>query len=214
MTHSRSESVPAGAHGDRHPPVSPAAAPADEGRPASGLSPAEALSVELSPQCEMMRAVYILCHMMMRVMDRAVQPHGLTGSRWHLLIVIRDMGGPLTITQLSECLFLSPQNVSRMVASLEADGLVTRDPTGPGRTVRVALTGLGAERVAACEVLCDACGDRMLGDITEAELRQATAVLERTILNTVALERSLAERATNGPATNRGPTRPPQEIEA
>lgn len=193
-------------------PSSPLSAGAAAHDP-SPTAPEQCLAVELSPQCEMMRAVYILCHMMMRVMDRAVQPHGLTGSRWHLLIVIRDMGGPLTITQLSECLFLSPQNVSRMIASLEEDGLVTRDTTGPGRTVRVALTPLGAERVAACEVLCDACGDRMLGDITEAELRQATDVLERTILNTVAVERSLAERATNGSATNRGPTRPAQEID-
>ncbi len=94
---------------------------------------------DLAPQCEMMRSVYILCHMMMRVFDRVVEPEGLTGSRWHLLVVVRDSGQPLTITQLSEALFISPQNVSRMVAALEADGLVTRDTTGPGRTVRIAL---------------------------------------------------------------------------
>lgn len=184
------------------------------GRPALGRSPEEeSLSVELSPQCELMRAVYILCHMMMRVVDRVVEPEGMTGSRWHLLIVIRDCDAALTITQLSERLFLSPQNVSRMVASLEGEGLVTRDTTGPGRTVRVGLTELGRSRVDACAALADACGERMLGGISEAELRGATAVLERTIHNTVALERSLAQDGLNGTTTNGGLTHPRQETD-
>ncbi len=177
-----------------------------------GSAHEECFSAELSCRCEMMRAVYILCHMMMRVVDRAVQPHGLTGSRWHLLIVIRDTGEPLTITQLSECLFLSPQNVSRMVASLEADGLVTRDTTGPGRTVRVALTALGSERLETCAALAESWAERMLGDTPEPELRRATGVLEQTIQNTVALERSLADRTTNGSTTDAGSTRPAEEI--
>lgn len=178
----------------------------------SESTPEACQAVDLSHQCELMRAVYILCHMMMRVMDRAVQPHGLTSSRWHLLIVIRDTGEPQTITQLSECLFLSPQNVSRMAASLEADGLVTRDTSGPGRTVRVALTPLGTERVEACAALADCWAERMLGNIAEPELRCATKVLEQTILNTVALERSLADRGPNGSTTNTGSTRPVEEI--
>ena len=197
-------------------PQAGSSSPAASGSEREGVAssvPEQCLAVELSPQCEMMRAVYILCHMMMRVMDRAVQPQGLTGSRWHLLIVIRDTGEPLTITQLSECLFLSPQNVSRMIASLEEDGLVTRDASGPGRTVRVALTPLGVERVEACEALANECGARMLGQISDADMRRATGILEETILNTVALERSLGERATTGSAKNRGPIRPVQEID-
>ncbi len=173
----------------------------------------ESLAVELSPQCELMRAVYILCHMMMRVVDRVVQPEGMTGSRWHLLIVIRDCDEALTITQLSERLFLSPQNVSRMVTSLESEGLVTRDTTGPGRTVRVALTELGRTQVDACAALADTCGGRMLEGISESELRGATDVLERTIHNTVALERSLAQDGLGGISTNGGLTHPRQEAD-
>ncbi|MCC5822300.1 MAG: MarR family transcriptional regulator [Phycisphaerales bacterium] len=170
----------------------------------------ECLEIELTPQCELMRAVYIFCHMMMRVVDRAVEPEGLTGSRWHLLIVVRDCGEPLTITQLSERLFLSSQNVSRMIASLEADGLVSRDTSGPGRTVRVALTEHGSARLEACVQLAESCADGMLDGISEEQMRLATLVLERTILNTVALERSLAQ---NGSQLHRNgePTHSPEE---
>jgi DNA-binding MarR family transcriptional regulator len=149
----------------------------------------QCLSVELSPECELMRAVYILCHMMMRVIDRTVEPHGLTGSRWHLLIVVRDSGEPLTITQLSERLFLSPQNVSRMISALEEDGLVTRDTSGPGRTVRIGLTEPGRTRVDACAELADTCGRSMLGEITPDQTGVATEVLEQMIRNTINLER-------------------------
>lgn len=184
--------------------------PAKPERPDTRSPQEECLDIELTPQCELMRAVYIFCHMMMRVVDRVVEPEGLTGSRWHLLIVVRDSGEPLTITQLSERLFLSSQNVSRMVASLEADGLVTRDTSGPGRTVRVALTEHGSARLETCIRLTESCADRMLDGISEDEMCLATRVLEKTILNTVGLERSLphneAESQRNG-----GPTQPPEE---
>jgi DNA-binding MarR family transcriptional regulator len=146
---------------------------------------------DLAPQCEMMRSVYILCHMMMRVFDRVVEPEGLTGSRWHLLVVVRDSGQPLTITQLSEALFISPQNVSRMVAALEADGLVTRDTTGPGRTVRIALSPLGQARVERCAQLAEGIGDRMLLGVDNATLLQTTRTLQAMIANTAIIEREV-----------------------
>lgn len=167
---------------------------------------------EMTPRCGLMRAIYISCHMMMRVVDRAVQPEGMTGSRWHLLIVVRDtQDAPLTITQLSECLFLSPQNVSRMIASLEADGLVTRDTSGPGRTVRVRLTDVGHERVEACAALAERCAEHMLDGIGMDEIRQATDTLERTMANTGAFEKSLdeilygARDGARGPRTDTSP---------
>lgn len=179
---------------------------------ADGVSAQEAcLQAELAPQCELMRAVYILCHLMMRVMDRVAEPEGLTGSRWHLLVVVRDCGEPLTITQLSERLFLSPQNVSRMIASLEGEGLVTRDTTGPGRTVRVALTETGMARVDACAALAETCGLHMLEGIAPDELHRTTQVLEKTILNTVLLERSLSDAGAVPDHEDGGSTRPPEE---
>lgn len=162
--------------------------------PPAGPGPAPRCSrpdADLAPQCEMMRSVYILCHMMMRVIDRVVEPEGLTGSRWHLLVVVRDSGQPLTITQLSEALLISPQNVSRMVAALKAEGLVTRDTTGPGRTVRIALSPLGQARVERCAQLAEGIGDRMLDGVDDATLLQTTRTLQAMIRNTAIIEREV-----------------------
>lgn len=160
---------------------------------------ADPLSIEIEPKCALMRAVYIMCHMMMRRLDAVAQPEGLTGSRWILLVVVRDVGEPMTITNLSEHLCISPQNVSRMVASLEAECLVARDTSGPGRTVKVSLTELGRARLDTCDTHADACADAMTEGVTDAAIDRARATLEQMIRNTAAME-SQSSHATNAPA--------------
>lgn len=146
------------------------------------------LSIDIEPKCALMRAVYIMCHMMMRRLDAVAQPEGLTGSRWILLVVVRDVGEPMTITNLSEHLCISPQNVSRMVASLEAEGLVARDTSGPGRTVKVTLTELGQACLDKCDAHADNCADAMTEGVTDAAIDRARKTLEHMIRNTVAME--------------------------
>jgi DNA-binding MarR family transcriptional regulator len=146
------------------------------------------LTIEIEPKCALMRAVYIMCHMMMRRLDAVAQPEGLTGSRWILLVVVRDVGEPMTITNLSEHLCISPQNVSRMVASLESEGLVARDTTGPGRTVKVSLTELGRERLDKCDAHADNCADNITAGVTDAAIDRTRKTLEHMIRNTVAME--------------------------
>lgn len=155
-------------------------------RPAQGAI--DPLATELAPECALMRSIYIMSHMMMRVLDRVAQPAGLTGSRWLLLVNVRDADEPMTITQLSAHLCISPQNVSRMATTLESEGLITRDTTGPGRTVRISLTELGKARLDTCEVDTDSCGGRILDGVSEEEIAGATRTIERMIRNTAAME--------------------------
>ncbi|MEM9372288.1 MAG: MarR family transcriptional regulator [Planctomycetota bacterium] len=171
------------------------------------MSPRDAridpLSIEVEPKCGLMRAVYIMCHVMMRHLDAVAQPEGLTGSRWILLVVVRDVGEPMTITNLSEHLCISPQNVSRMVASLEAEGLVARDTTGPGRTVKVTLTALGHERLDRCDAHADGCAEAMTEGVTDAAIDRARKTLEHMIRNTVAMESLDHDRSHESQETSR-----------
>lgn len=171
-------------------------APEHAGNASCGL---DALSTELPPRCALMRAIYIMSHMMMRVIDRVAQPEGMTGSRWLLLVVVRDADEPLTISQIADRLMISPQNVSRMVASLETEGMVARDTSGPGRTVRVTLTETGAARVNTCDAAADDCGDRMAETLTDDEIARTTEVLERMIRNTARIESELEHRTQRTP---------------
>lgn len=84
--------------------------------------------------------------MLMRTADRLVAPHGLTSARWLLLAAIDryEQDAPPTLSEVSADALLSLQNVSRMVAALEADGLVERfAQPGKGRATFVRLTDAG-----------------------------------------------------------------------
>lgn len=142
-------------------------------------------------RCALLCGIYTVNHMMMRVLDRVVGPEGLTASRWLLLDALREADEPPTITELSDRLSLSPQNVSRMVATLEGAGLVTRDTSGPGRTVRVGLTPVGSARLDACRDAAERSAERILAGIDPDAMARTGDVLARIIDNIAALEREL-----------------------
>jgi DNA-binding MarR family transcriptional regulator len=73
---------------------------------------------------------------------------GLTPSQLSAMAVI-DNHGPLTLGALAEHERVAPPSITKVVAKLEADGLVTRtaDPTDR-RVARVATTPAGAELIA------------------------------------------------------------------
>lgn len=99
------------------------------------------------------REVFVVHNLMMRVADRLVAELGLTGSRWLLLGALEAYPEAPSLTELTSDGLLTLQNVSRMVAAMEADGLVERfQKRGGGRTVYVRVTAKGERaRAEACE---------------------------------------------------------------
>lgn len=117
--------------------------------------------------------------------DRAVAPFGLTHAQYSALASLWAMTRKgLTPSQrdLADYTGLGPIYVSKLVRSLEANGLVTRhsDPTDT-RVVRLALTDHGADTVRqAMDVVRDL--DRQLtasfGGPQGAEIRALVATLQ------------------------------------
>lgn len=98
------------------------------------------------------RELFVLNNLMMRVGDRLVADLGLTASRWQLLGALETYPEPPSLTELTSDGLLTLQNVSRMVAAMEQDGLLKRfhKPRG-GRAVYVRVTARGeAVRNEAC----------------------------------------------------------------
>ncbi len=60
-------------------------------------------------------------------MTKSLAKEGLTGSRAHLLWVLRERG-PLTQRELADALQVSARNVTGLVDALVATGFVTREP--------------------------------------------------------------------------------------
>jgi len=124
------------------------------------------------------REVFVLHNLMMRVADRLVADLGLTASRWQLLGALETYPEPPSLTQLTSDGLLTLQNVSRMVAAMETDGLVERfQKRGGGRTVYVRLTPEGARvRDAACDR-----GTRFSKAFLEGMRKQDVPVMEAWI---------------------------------
>ena len=106
---------------------------------------------------------------------------GLTPSQLSALAAI-ERHGPVTLGALADHEQVAPPSVSRVVAKIEADGLVTRQPDPADRRVtKVALTPkgralLGASRRRKTEWLTTRLED--LGPEPRARLAEALDILE------------------------------------
>ncbi|MER6996124.1 MarR family transcriptional regulator [Streptomyces sp. NPDC000410] len=103
-------------------------------------------------------------------LDRELHQHGLGASDFEVLDVLaegaaEDGGCSYRVQELASRVHLSQSALSRLVARLEKDGLVTRGMCAEDRRgVRVALTDKGRERHTEVRPLQRAVLARMLAD--------------------------------------------------
>ena len=138
------------------------------------------------------RELFVLNNLMMRVGDRLVADLGLTASRWQLLGALETYPQAPSLTELTSDGLLTLQNVSRMVAAMEADGLVKRfQKPGGGRTVYVRVTPRGDRvRQEAC-ARAGRLADAMVGGLRDAEITQMQSRLDVMIRGMEHLEAAL-----------------------
>ncbi|MFF3244197.1 MarR family winged helix-turn-helix transcriptional regulator [Streptomyces sp. NPDC002870] len=103
-------------------------------------------------------------------LDRELHQHGLGASDFEVLDVLaeeqaHDGGCSFRVQELASRVHLSQSALSRLVARLEKDGLVTRGMCSEDRRgVRVSLTEAGRARHAEVQPLQRAVLSRMLPD--------------------------------------------------
>lgn len=117
---------------------------------------------------EQWRDVLALHARTMCELDRALHPHGLGASDFEVLDVLaegaaEDGGCAYRVQELASRVHLSQSALSRLIARLEKDGLVTRGMCSEDRRgVRVALSDAGRARHAEAQPLQRAVLSRML----------------------------------------------------
>ncbi len=140
--------------------------------------------------------LFQLHHLMMRIGDRLTAPLGLTSSRWILLGTIADLDEPPGIGKLSEHAMLSPQAVSRMVTTMEGEGLVERVRANhDARAVLVRLTPAGRAAAERTHQLTERFRGPFLAGCDDARIARIAADLEHLTENLARFERELAEEA-------------------
>lgn len=118
---------------------------------------------------------------LLRRLAREDPKSGLSAARLSALSVL-VFRGPLSLTELAAAERVRPPTMTRIVQSLERDGLVRRDPARDDRrSVRISPTPTGRRRMetarrARIERLVEALG--ALGDEDVAVLERAAALIE------------------------------------
>lgn len=144
-------------------------------------------------ECELFRSVFTLNTMLMRVADKLTGQIGLTGSRWLLLSAVVWTEEAPTITELSKRCQLSVQNVSRMIGSLEGEGLVERlQMSGEGRAQRVLLTDRGREVLESTIELGQRLRDGFLAGLSHEDVSDLGERMERLVSNLKRMEQELS----------------------
>ena len=121
-----------------------------------------------------------LRHALMRLSRRLRQEGsaegGITATQLATLVTV-EASGPMTLGELAEAERVKPPSITRVVVSLEGDGLVTRsaDPSD-GRVSLIAITRAGRTLLAQQRRRRDAWLEDHLAELTPEERAAVMAV--------------------------------------
>ena len=116
----------------------------------------------------------------LKTLDRAVLPLGITAPQAMALAVIAESREPATPTRIADALALETQSVTGLVDRMEARGWVQRvRDLGDRRSLRVALTPAGKAKLAETVAPIAAVLDQSIGALSVDEAATLTALLAR-----------------------------------
>ena len=112
--------------------------------------------------------------------EALAKPAGQTLARWLLLESID--AAPATVAQIARTMHLARQSVQRLADVLVRDGFaVYQDNPAHRRAKLLAITPQGRSALRTIQAAQAAWSDRMGAELGEAELRRASAVLDRVL---------------------------------
>lgn len=114
------------------------------------------------------------------VIDRRLQPLGLSQAKWQLLLYLHRDGGPRTQTEIAQFLDIESPTLVRQLDRLAADGWIERKSCpGDRRARHIVLTPRARKTAAEIETVVGEVRQQLLAGISKAELAQCLATLRR-----------------------------------
>jgi DNA-binding MarR family transcriptional regulator len=112
-------------------------------------------------------------------MDRALKTCGLTTPQYASLYSLERNPG-ISNAELARKCFVTPQTMIRIVANLEAAGLIARSPHPThGRILHTTLTARGRKLFATCHESAMEIENQMLQPLSTQERKQLRELLRR-----------------------------------
>ena len=126
--------------------------------------------------------------------EALAKPAGQTLARWLVLEAIQDK--PATVAQIARTLLLARQGVQRLADVLVRDGLAAYEDNPAHRRAKLLrITPQGRTALRAIQIAQVAWADTLGARIGEAELRQASLLLDRVL-------QAVGSHAPDGPPTD------------
>lgn len=110
--------------------------------------------------------------------DETLDPLGLSMPQYGAATVL-EAEGLLSNAALARFNFVTPQTMMRIVGSLEGSGLLERDLSGAGRSIRFKLTEKGQRTLEEAHTLVTKIEQEMIGALTPDELAVFHHCLDR-----------------------------------
>jgi MarR family transcriptional regulator for hemolysin len=123
-----------------------------------------------------------------RIVDRKLQPLGLTEAMWLPLLHLARSSQPMRQKDLAASLSLDSSSVVRLLDGLESGKLVERSEGADRRAKTIHLTALGKTTVKHVEELVREGRDGVFACVPERELEDAFHVLERLAQSLASIE--------------------------
>lgn len=121
----------------------------------------------------------------MAMLNRTLNPYGLSAAARQALAVIEGAGEPLSATVISQRLFVTTASTTSLLDTLERRGLVARLPDpGDRRKVLVSLTAEGqhvVDDLLPRMVALQTAVMTGLSELERAQLRRHLAVIQETV---------------------------------
>jgi MarR family 2-MHQ and catechol resistance regulon transcriptional repressor len=106
--------------------------------------------------------------------------YGLTTSQYNVLRILRGEGKPLPCLEIAERLIAVVPAITGLIDRLERMELITRQrSTEDRRVVFVTITDKALELLARMDQPIDALHERLIGHLTNDELRELIRLLEK-----------------------------------
>lgn len=115
---------------------------------------------------------------------RLFREHGLTPSQYNVLRILRGEGKPLPCLEIAGRMIAAVPAITGLIDRLEAMKLVARDrSTEDRRVVFVEITPKAVDLLARLDQPVDDLQKKLIGHLTQAELRELSRLLEKARLS-------------------------------
>lgn len=130
------------------------------------------------------------------VLDRRLQPLGMSQAKWQTLLFLYRADGPRTQTEIAEYLDIESPTLVRQLDRLAADGWIERKSCpGDRRARHIVLTPRARKVCAQIDAVAMEARGQLLADISPTELKACLDILRRVQATTARLLESLAPPA-------------------